>query len=156
MDSTTPPVKKVFICSSVISCISFCPITLCSFTEYNQKEHSSIVLTLPLKVFTSRLVRFPWSSSSPAEQSQLSVSPPMSDAPVPLSLSFFIALLPVCLCLFCTVEPTIRYSTAQCLLTVAEERGRIIPSWPAGNAPLNASKDVISHSCCKCTKLTHG
>lgn len=101
------------------------------------------------------LVRFPWSFSSPVEQSQPSLSPPMSDAPVPLSLWSFIALLPVYLCLSCTVETTTRYNTACCLLTPTEERGRIIPSWLAGNAPFNAFRDAFSNLCCKSTMLTH-
>lgn len=64
--------KKDLICSGVTSCISFCPIAFCSLTEYHWKEHSSTVCSLFR--WSHTLVRFPWSFSSPAEQSQLSLS----------------------------------------------------------------------------------
>lgn len=41
--------KKDLKCSSVISCISFCPIAF-SLTEYHWKEHSSTVFIFPLQV----------------------------------------------------------------------------------------------------------
>lgn len=145
--------KKDLKCSSVISCISFCPIAF-SLTEYHWKEHSSTVFIFPLQV-VAYIGKVPlillfssWTIPALSLSSYVRCSSPFS-------LWSFIALLPVCLCLSCTVETTTRYNTACCLLTPTEERGRIIPSWLAGNAPFNAFRDAFSNLCCKSTMLTH-
>lgn len=64
--------KKDLKCSSVISCISFCPIAF-SLTEYHWKEHSSTVFIFPLQV-VAYIGKVPRSFSSPVEQSQPSLS----------------------------------------------------------------------------------